>query len=66
MKEVKMAIVEMAQGIKECKERIQAIEDSRRGDLGQLTEKLNLQVRKMTKVEKVITLLKQTNYQGRS
>jgi hypothetical protein len=42
IKEIKMAIVEMAQGIKECKERIQTLEESRRTDLGQISEKLNL------------------------
>ena len=49
--------MDLANGIKECKDRIQALEENRRIDLAQVNEKWNLQVRKLAKIEKTINLI---------
>ena len=57
LNDIKQAIVELATGVKECKERITALEENRRLDLNQINEKWNVQVRKLTKIEKTVNLI---------
>jgi len=52
--------VDLATGVKECKDRITALEDNRRLDLAQINEKWNLQVRKLAKIEKTVTMVQRT------
>ena len=42
MREVKQAIIDLANGIKECKDRIGALEDNRKLDIAQINEKWNV------------------------
>lgn len=60
MRDVKQAIVDLANGIKECKDRIGALEENRRLDLAQINDKWNVQMRKMAKMEKTVNLIQRS------
>ena len=49
--------MDLATGIKECKDRITALEENRRLDLAQINEKWNVQMRRLNKTEKAVGML---------
>ena len=64
LKDIKQAIVDLATGVKECKDRITALEENRRLDLTQINDKWNVQVRKLNKIEKTVNLIQRQAIQS--
>lgn len=55
MRDMKIAVVDMAAQMKEVRERLSALEENRKIDLAQMNEKWNSHQRKIAKLERMVT-----------
>ena len=64
MRDIKIAIVDMAQGLKECRDRLSALEENRGVEKAQMNEKWTGHLRKIAKLERTLNALIKTKDRG--